>query len=487
MLWLFIGLAWADDSAEIPPPLTTAGEVRVLGVSSPDFPVDAEGHSVGQGFVLDTRVRGSLDLSIKGFRAGTEWDVLTGQIAGDTWDLPVDVDQRGRGELRALTGEGVVPRRANVGMRLAVVDIEAGLTTSQWGLGLLANDGANDPLFGRADGGDRVMRARATTAPFKKGGSAYPLYLTLAADMVVADDLARWADRQRAAQGIASVLYAKPDAGRLGTYVVYRNQRELDEARVTNVVVTDIAGDIPIPVGEWTLELAGELAVFAGRTDRALTYSSRDGLAVSAAGLLVHTALVEPGERLTVHLRGGWASGDGDADDGALHDFTADPNVDVGMVLFDELGGGVEVGTVGLLTDPQYAAQPPDGVDAIATEGAWRRSTFVQPAISGTVVTGVDLRAGVVLAWASAPIAQPFYTFRNGGTPTNHLDRATEGYAYGTELDWAVELGRGATEHWAIHPSLLVQGGHAFLANNWAGPGMPGRLDQLMVAARGRW
>ncbi|MBX2798843.1 MAG: hypothetical protein KTR31_14300 [Myxococcales bacterium] len=470
-----------------PPPLTTAGELRFIGSLPPDFPVDAEGTQVGQGPVLDSRLRASLDYRTGRLRLGTEWDLFTGQLAGDTWDLPTGIDERNRDTRTALTLQGVVPRRANVGLRTGAFDLEAGLTTSRWGLGLLANDGAQDPLFGRADAGDRVVRVRLTTAPFGDRQSPTPLFLTLAADGVVADDLARLSNQQRAFQAIASALYAHPEGRQLGAYVVGRTQRELATDRRTDVVVADVFGQLPVAVGAGTLWLAAEAATFLGRTDRALSYNAPDGLGVGAAAVVAHSRLALADDAVNLHLRAGWASGDGDPDDGVIRDFTADPNLDVGMVLFDELGGAIETGTVRLLTDPQYSAEAPDGVDALATEGSWRRSAYLQPAVQIAPIEALDVRVGAVLAWSTGPIAQPFYSFRNGGTPTNHIDQPTAGRALGTELDWAIRLHADQREQWRLRPDLWIQGGHALLSDNQRGPDMPSRLDLVLATARMRW
>ena len=42
------------------------------------------------------------------------------------------------------------------------VAVQSGITTSHWGLGLIANDGNHDQLFARTDYGDRVFRTAAS-------------------------------------------------------------------------------------------------------------------------------------------------------------------------------------------------------------------------------------------------------------------------------------------------------------------------------------
>ncbi len=83
MLVLLSCLALAAD-------VQTDGELRLIGSLPPDTPVDAEGTTVGQGFVLDSRVRGGLDIGFGRFVFASEVDVLSGQLVGDTWDIPGD-------------------------------------------------------------------------------------------------------------------------------------------------------------------------------------------------------------------------------------------------------------------------------------------------------------------------------------------------------------------------------------------------------------
>ncbi len=164
-----------------------------------DFALDAEGRTAEWGPAVDTRLRLGATASAGKVRGAVEADVLSGVIAGDTWALS-PLDERDRHVRDALELDGITPRRLTLGVRLPWLDVEAGLTTSQWGLGMVANDGTADPVFGRTDFGDRVLRLRLATAPIR--GGDYPLYVLLAGDRVVADDLAVWAEGDAAWQGV---------------------------------------------------------------------------------------------------------------------------------------------------------------------------------------------------------------------------------------------------------------------------------------------
>ena len=106
--------------------------------------------------------------------------------------------------------------------------------------------------------------------------------------------------------------------------------------------------------------------------------------------------------------------------------------------LFDELMAGVEAATYNLITDPENTGTPPDGVDVLVTEGAVRRTLFVQPVLRGTPLPFLDLQLGLLLAWSSGPVTQGFYTARNGGVATNHHNDPSDGRFLGAETDLSI-------------------------------------------------
>ncbi len=483
----------ADAAAPEPvtPPLrdrfSTTGEVRLLGSLPPTgLVLDTEGHTLGQGAVLDGRLRAGLGYREDTWGIRTEWDLLSGQLAGDPWDVRGTEDERGRDAMGFSEADTLVARRLSVDGRLGVVGVEAGLVTSHWGLGLVANDGAHDPDFGRSDFGDRVIRVRVGTRPIV----GKPLTVVLAGDRVVADDTATWSPftgGQAAWQGIASVVWGEADAAHAGLYGVYRHQTEADALRTTEVGVIDLYGDAPVALGGWTLRVAGEAAGIFGSTSRAQSYTSTDGLAVRSAGAL---ALVEARpdalkDVLRIVARGGWATGDGNPDDGVSQDFSFDRDLDAGMVLFDELQGAVDAAAYAQVSDPTHSGGAPYGAEALVGEGAVRHAAFVQPVVGVTPRPWLDLKAGALLAWNTSPISQSFATYRNGGVPVNHLGDATAGYWLGTELDWAVTVGNVDATVLGVKakPALVLQGGHLLASAEMGG----GVVSLVTATGRIRW
>jgi len=200
-------------------------------------------------------------------------------------------------------------------------------------------------------------------------------------------------------------------------------------------------------------------------------------VSVLSGGAVGRLELGSPEDRVTLRLQGGWASGDSNPDDDTSSDFSFDRDFEVGAVLFDQFMAGVEVGTFGLLSDPQYSGSPPDGVDTITTEGAFRRARFEQIAIKFNPFDSnrnLEVRSGLTRATATAPISQPFYTYRSGGTSMTHHNEITTGDALGVEFDWALS-------YTLSRVNLEVQGGHLFLSDDLAGGG-DSRIDLYTVS-----
>jgi hypothetical protein len=472
-----IVVAFAAAALAAPPEFD--GEVRLIGSLSPDVVVDADGTSTGQGPVLDSRVRLGLSQELGRTALVGEIDLFAGQLLGDTWDLGVTDDDRHREAYGALELRGIQPRQLNIAYQNDLLGLQAGLVTSQWGLGLVASSGAVDPLFGRVDGGDRVVRARVGTLPVR--GDSGVLAVFVAGDLVAADELAHLTRGQRALQGIAGALWQGSGSDDLGIYLVYRDQVEAN-GLATRAGVADVFVSVEVPAGSGAITVAGEAAGILGHTERAQTYGHPEGASVLSVGAAAHATYAAAEERFSVFLRGTYASGDGAPDDTAVHDFTFDPNHNVGMVLFDEVGAAIEAGTWRLATDPENTGQPPEGVDTLTTEGSFRRAVALQLAGEVRPVAWTRVRVGVMRAWSTAPIAQGFYSARNGGVPTTHHDLASTGRALGTELDAAVLV----EAQGAYKPAGELQVGHAFLSPDLAGPG-PAGATLVLLTGRLRW
>ncbi|MCB9666389.1 MAG: hypothetical protein H6732_19920 [Alphaproteobacteria bacterium] len=463
------------------------GHVRGLVNIPPDVVVDADGTSTGQDVVFDTRLRAGLALRYTGLTFATEWDFLDGQAAGDAWDLAVPVDERRRDAFLAGTLQGVTPRRASleaqIGRRFR---FEGGLMPANtWGLGLLASGGTREPLFGRLDRGDRMLRLLLSFAPFSHEGQVLPLAVSVGFDRVVEDELARWGDGQEAYHLLTALLWRDPEGRRLGVFYTFLAQTEAGERpRPTNAHVVDLYGEIPVDLGTsgWRLWVGAEGALIAGSTQRLLTYGDLQDTTILSGGAVAEVSIHAPKDLATIHLNAGYGSATGDADAGVLQDFTFDRNYKVGLVLFDEVLGAIDAGTYALLDDRSTSGSTPRGADLLVREGSVGRSAYLQPAVTLQPLGWMRIRVGGLFAWSTGPIANPFYTFRAGGSPRNHLNEPSEGRYLASEIDGQLLLGPGpTTAPWPVRPRVGVEGGVAFLGNDLGG-GLAG-LARVVVQA----
>jgi hypothetical protein len=475
--------------------LMLGGEYRIQGTVLSEGPkLDRDGTRIGQPFVLDQRIRLGVGLKVRSLEVDTEWDLLSGQLAGSLWDLPVGIDDRHRGTYAAITPDGFVPRRLAVKLNRAAFTFEGGLISTHWGLGLLANDGAHEPVFGRVDDADRAVRLRTTFRPLvtakNAGPNANKLNVSLAVDWGIEDDFGSFADRQLILQGIGSVIWNDPDAVTAGAYVVYRHQRELLVDRVTNAAVLDGYVRANVPAGEQghRLEVAIEAAGIAGTTDRTLTYGARDGMIALSGGLLMDGRFALPEDRFTVRLRTGLSSGDPNPDDRYTTTFAMDRNVNAGAVMFDQVRSGIELATWALLNDPENLGHPPDGIDGLVREGAIAGAGFVQPILQGKPLSWLEVRGGVALAWQNGPVLHPFYSARAGGSERTQHDTKPFDGNIGMELNWAVDvsipLPIGAPD--PLKVEAVVQGAHARLGGAVAEV-VGDDIHQLLMTARFRF
>ncbi len=458
---------------------TTHGEWRAIESMPSSFVIDPEGGTPAWGPVLDHRFRFGLDAMEKvgergQVRMNFEADVLTGQLVGATWGLS-DLDERRRHELGLANPGSVALRRLEGGLRTGIGDLQAGATTSHWGLGLVANDGAHESWFGRVDFGDRVARARFATAPL---GADTPLYLIVAGDKVLGDELARTSRGDDAYQGIVSLLYRTEELEG-GLYGVRRLQTDAQGYGLA-VWVIDGTATLRREVGGAQLKAGVEVAAIVGTTDVLRTAQTPEGVAVRSGGGVGVVELL--GERAGVMGLAAYASGDRTPDDGTFSTFRFDRDLNVGMVLFDEVQGAVELAAIEQGLDPARGATPSPGLPNLATEGAFQQALALQPAGVVAPLPFLELRGGFVFAWSTAPITQPVQAALNGGVPTNALGVASDGRYLGTELDWAV--GTRVPEDWRLRPQLQVQGGHGWTSEAWLGGQ---RVDLLLLTARLRW
>lgn len=365
------------------------------------------------------------------------------------------------------------------GWRLGdAAQVRAGIMTSHWGMGLLANDGAQSQVgenwFTVPKVGDRVMRGALVLTPWRGGESALAgLVVSAAVDHVVADDILVGNDE--AEQVVAAVkLYTATDRW-FGAYYVARNQTA-PTGRGLRIHAVDLAGDYARSMGDVKVRLQGEAAVIAGSTTLAPTpeFVTHDVLQFGAVG----RATVQFASALQTQLDALYLSGDASLDDGKITNFRADPNLQFGLVLFQRLLAAQSGRARVSASDPDLVGVPNVDLDRIATGGAATSTIALFPKLGWQAADAVSIYGGVLMAWSPLPLADPRASkTQGGGHARNYLGNAPDGSYLGTEFDLGVRYRRrsptlGYTVEAGIEAAALLPGG--VLAG----------LDQPVTAAR---
>ena len=428
----------SEDPSGRPPGVFT---YRIWGQLA-DTPEFAGGE--GERQALSQLVRGRIGIEGDKYLLFSEIDILAGHLAGDPMPaVPEEADsgtqprrdllETGRlAELRQFYGQWTSP----------VGQLAGGLRLSQWGLGILANNGSLDSegVFNQHFGGDRVLRATFATAPLRPlmdGAFAKDLYLAVGGDLVYRDENADLLAGDQAWQGVLAALY-DTEQTKGGTYIVYRDQTDRD-GDFLQITAVDLYGDHVWELGDdWAVRTAAEAAYLVGQTNRTLTSSGGEPVGVMGLGAAAETGLEYRPASLELELLAGYASGDANSSDDTQYRFRFDPNYNVGLVLFDHYLPAVTRASLDAIDDPARSGGPPKGAGGLINDGGIENAWYLAPRL----VWGSQdsWLAGVGLLWAQAnqPVADPYQSFVNGGVPTG-LNGAPASTDLGWELDTALQ------------------------------------------------
>jgi hypothetical protein len=370
---------------------------------------------------------------------------------------------------------GIEPRWLYLEWITEAGTVSIGQQPSHWGLGIWANDGDHPTLFGDYFGGDKVERIMFVTRP---GGSATHVHLGAAADVVFEDDRAALTDGDLALQATAMAYYAKR-GDFLGFYGQYRHQRsEPEQPRPGEVnesldlIAIDSAGmfNAKLPGSEGFV-FGGYEAIYAlGWAERSPAVGSgvernldvrQAGAASRVGAVFTKGASDDRWGYLVLGFEWGWASGDDNPLDATVRRLAFDPNYNVGLILFDEVLAwkSARAGTIARTSAAQGVGISPDD---IVSNGAVFGATYLNPTIVYRPLRALDLKAGVLVAHATADVVDPTKVavqnrFSNwDGGPATSRD-------LGVELDAGIEY-RAPLEH-GMNLELGVQGGVLFAGN----------------------
>jgi hypothetical protein len=446
---------------------TAGGEYQLRGNYLSDIPLRAlprepASDSLGQNGWLGQwfRLRGEGGLRGRLTLHG-EIDLFDGLVFGD-FTRGVSTAEHARDDATAFPG--VQPRALYLEWMTPVGLLRGGLMTSHWGLGLLANDGAHEPVFGDIDYGDVVTRVAFATKPF---GRRVPFFVALTGDLVYDDITAQIVDGDVALQGALAFFYQQGERT-VGAYGVVRSQRtEIDGGVATFDEETDIFAADVFARWDFADQSGGryfgafETAVVLGTTTatRTLTrdeHEIRQFLAAAQIGR-VH-------DRVDVILEGGYASGDSNAEDEVQRRATMDPAHKVGLILFPEVLAWQSARSAALAGSDVLSARDAPGSDRLPTNGGVSNAIYLYPHAIIRLSRPFELRLGAVWARTATHHVDP-YAQRALSSNQNPLGGDPRAHDLGLELDgaflWRGRLARGVRLNAGIEGGILLPG-HAF-------------------------
>jgi len=417
--------------------VSLAGHLTAETVSA--YPVDRDANRFAAGTTLRPRLRlGAYYDSGKAFlplnlHVEYEHDLYTG-ILGDETELAGSYypsHQSGEQQLRKAF------IRASIGYYLHA---SVGWTTSHWGLGLLANDGAHgwEPGSGRFSdpiGGDRTLRAMLATGPHSSAGVMLAVGADiLDEDLMSGDDVLLEGDTAR--QGVAALTVGEGKPHGAGVYVALRQQEALDGDE-TNVVATDLYLRTKHQLGRAEFQAQSEVAYITGTTDLGPSsdFEQHDVRQLGAA-FRAELDAGQFGSALDVL----YASGDADLDNAQQNAFRADPNYEVGLLLYRQVLAAQSARGSATAADLTLVGVPAEDLDRVPTRGSATNTLAVFPRLRMRPTAGLEVYAGTVFAFAAQKPADPFNSrVVGGGSPRNALG-AMSSRMLGTEYDFGVRF-----------------------------------------------
>lgn len=398
------------------------------------FVIDADGNELRGDASFDVRARVGARFStervLAPIRLYGEWqhDLVTGIHEGGidrvTDDITLDAPRTAGVEtqLRRAYGQlDITPYLHLMGGRM----------TSHWGLGLVANDGAHGWTPGSAAftdprGGDRNLRGMAVVGPF----TDHSLALVAGYDVAKADDVLRASDTAWQVFGALNYGFGRPTNA--GVYVVSRHQESEIDGDTTEVWVVDVTGGHTFDLGgDLSLRVEGEGAFITGET----TFGSSvefDTHTVRQMGGLLRVSFASPHAGAVLDVL--YASGDDNANDAVQAGFRADPNLHMGLLIFDDMLAGFTSRQPYTAYDPDLSGLPNEDLDRLTTRGQITNTLAVFPRAWWRFCEGAELYGGPLIALAPEYTVDPFHTRIAGGDPRNAFNVAGGKYL-GTELD----------------------------------------------------
>ncbi|HAN30268.1 MAG TPA: hypothetical protein DCQ06_01600 [Myxococcales bacterium] len=324
--------------------------------------------------------------------------------------------------------------------------VSVGRMMSTWGLGLIAQSGQLDPYqFGFKRQGVVVDRLQLITAPFQSwsqaGPSGLPLYIAVAADRVVFDDLADARKGDEAFNLVGAVLY-QGQALQAGVYAVMRRQRDEAESTIDGQVA-DLFVSWRHLFGSWRLRLATEWLLLQGNTSYFRSTSQRDLLKIFQVGGVFRAQL--DGPMFGLRAEGGFASGDDQPFDDTMSAFAFSRDYRVGLILFHEGMRRTSTLASANLADPRYVGETPAGFERAGTNGSVSSAMYGALTLAAYPIDNLRVLVGGLVAESPLPLVDAYQSGIRGGEAIGpRAGLAATGL--GWEIDVAVRWRQPITE-----------------------------------------
>ena len=472
--------AWADEEKASLETGDEAGSMGILEITliadlvatlekSQSYPIDRYGHEFAEALDLDTVGRVGFGAMMR-----TNWKlplVLSTEVEADVvsggWlNLPTDSERANEGTSMPFPDDVESQMRKGYGVFSVgpFLHVGGGLNTSKWGLGLLANDGAQrwepgSAAFVDPRGGDIVERYFVATGPFPKA----PFSLAAFYDRDVDDDALSAGDK--ATQFGAAAKLGKEDGLGAGVYIVAREQEAIDGDK-TDVAAMDLTARVPIDFdkeGTQTLVLEGEIAYVHGRTTLAPSFDYQTH-EVKQLGAVARATFDAGGWGVVFDFL--YASGDRNLDDHSQNGFKADRNMEMGLLLFKHVLRA-QTGRASITAgDLKLVGVPAEDLDRFATQGSMTNTLSFFPRGYWAPIDGLEVYGGPLLALAEVDVVDPLNTRVEGGAPRNALGGAPSPLL-GVELDLGV---RFRQEFWLTALTAGLEGAVFFPGGGLSGP-----------------
>ncbi len=467
------------------------GSYRFRFTGLKEFFVSGDGDRTGRGNFGEMRLQLGLTSPVRGnVTFYGEFYFLEGLNFGDRlkagaefWD---DVRNRRSPYL-------VTPRKFFLKVKTAYGVVEAGQMLSGWGLGIVANDGTGKHnLWGDAYYGDIVDRIVFVTKPFARSGTgvlADNLIAGVGADVVFRDDNGSLLDGDVPLEAILFALY-RGEIITGGVYIAYRYQW-FEGGDTLSVGAYDAYFYWRVKETEkWQLTLAGEAAVIEGKTDYLRTLGALKGVHLLGAGGVLRASASYKPIGATLVVEGGAASGDADPLDNHARVFTFDPDYNVGLIAYEEVMAAFSAASAERISNPQVVAQPPPGVDILATYGGVTNSTYFNATLLWEPVHDLKLKMGFLSVWLLAPLVDLYNSTVQGGVSVSPFGVINAGKHFGHEWDFGLSYTLNTDKHFAVTAGMesgMFVPGSALDASSDSPVGFPSQVYKSQLRLTLAW